>query len=132
MFVSALIAMQKSVFLQEEGYTPKNKIWSFLIVHSEYDYSMKDIARYSEVGYTTLKEIWKEFREKNVVVETRVIGKAKMYRLNLKNSVVNKFIDYYWAVVDSVVRRENNIKEDKESQSHSSLAGAIPVSARHV
>ena len=75
---------------------------------------MKDIARYSGIGYTTLKNIWKEFKEKRIVIQTRVVGKAKMYRPNLKNSVVNKFIDYYWAVVDSVVRRDNDIKEDKE------------------
>ena len=123
--------MPKSVFLQEEGNTPKNRILGFLIVHSEYDYSMKDIARYSKVGYTTLKGIWKEFKEKKTVVQTRVVGKAKMYRLNLKNPVVNKFIDYYWAVVDSVVRRENKIK-DEETLHHISLAGAIPVSAKHV
>ncbi|MEK6951384.1 MAG: hypothetical protein AABX29_00045 [Nanoarchaeota archaeon] len=122
--------MEKSVFLQEEGNTPKNRIWSFLIVHSEYDYSMKDIARYSEVGYTTLKEIWKEFREKRIIIETRIIGKAKMYKLNLKNPVVNKFIDYYWAVVDSVVRRENNIKE--ESVSYSSSLIEMPVSIKHL
>jgi hypothetical protein len=122
--------MPKSIFLQEEGNTPKNRIWSFLIVHSEYDYSMKDIARYSKVGYTTLKEIWKEFKEKKIVVQTRVVGKAKMYRLNLKNPVVNKFIDYYWAVVDSIVIRENKIKEE-ESPHRLSLAGAVPVSARH-
>ena len=123
--------MPKSVFLQEEGNTPKNRVWGFLIVHSEYDYSMKDIARYSKVGYTTIKGIWKEFKEKKTVVQTRVVGKAKMYKLNLKNPVVNKFIDYYWAVVDSVVRRENKIK-DEETQHHTSLAGAIPVSAKHV
>ena len=103
--------MRKSAFLQEEGDTPKNRIWSFLIVHSEYDYSMRDIARYSNVGYTTLKLLWKELKEKNIVMQTRIVGKAKMYKLNLENPVVNKFIDYYWAVVDAVVRRENNIKE---------------------
>ena len=122
---------EKSVFLQEEGNTPKNRILSFLIVHSEYDYSMKDIASYSDVGYTTLKEIWKDFREKNIVVETRIVGKAKMYKLNLKNTVVNKFIDYYWAVVDSVVRRENNIK-DEEKESLRASVSAIPVAARNV
>ena len=122
--------MEKSVFLQEEGDIPKNRIWSFLIVHSEYDYSMKDIARYSEVGYTTLKEIWKEFREKKIVIETRAVGKAKMYKLNLKNPVVNKFIDYYWAVVDSVVRRENNIKEENISCSSSLIE--MPISAKHL
>ena len=122
--------MEKSVFIQEEGNTPKNRIWSFLIVHSEYDYSMKDIARYSEAGYTTLKEIWKEFKEKKAVVQTRAVGKAKMYKLNLKNPVVNKFIDYYWAVVDSVVRRENKIKE--EAPHRASLVGAVPAYTRNV
>ncbi|MBI2661374.1 hypothetical protein HYX09_03850 [Candidatus Woesearchaeota archaeon] len=122
--------MQKSVFLQEEGNTPKNRIWGFLIVHSEYDYSMKDIARYSEVGYTTLKGIWKEFKEKKIVVQTRAVGKAQMYRLNLKNLIVNRFIDYYWAVVDSAVRKENNINEE-ESTNQADLSGAIPVSVRH-
>ena len=102
-----------------------------MIVHSEYDYSMKDIARYSNVGYTTLKEIWKDFKEKKIVVQTRVVGKAKMYRLNLKNPVVTKFIDYYWAVVDAVVRRENKIKEE-EITHRTSIAGAIPVSAKHI
>ena len=123
--------MEKSVFIKEEGNTPKNRIWSFLIVHSEYDYSMKDIARYSGVGYTTLKEIWKEFRGKNIVIQTRVVGKAKMYRLNLKNPIVNKFIDYYWAVVDAVVRRENKIKEE-EIQHRTSIADAVTASARNI
>ncbi len=123
--------MPKSAFLQEEGNTPKNRIWSFLIVHSEYDYSMKDISRYSKVGYTTLKEIWKEFKEKKIVLQTRVVGKAKMYRLNLKNPVVSKFIDYYWAVVESVVRKDNNVKEE-ESQHHTPLSGTVPVSVKNV
>ena len=127
------VIMEKSVFLRQEGNTPKNRIWSFLIVHSEYDYSMKDIARYSGAGYTTLKQIWKEFREKKIIIETRTVGKAKMYKLNIKNPVVNKFIDYYWAVVDSVVRRWNNIKEEEnESLRLSSSIGAMQVSAKHI
>lgn len=124
---------EKSVFLQGEGNTPKNRIWRFLIVHSDYDYSMRDIARYSGVGYTTLKYVWKEFREKRIVWETRIVGKAKMYKLNLKNPVVNKFIDYYWAVVDSAVRRENNIRSEEEKSPALSSSGiAVPVSAKHI
>jgi len=126
--------MQKSLFLKEQGDNPKNRIWSFLIVHSEYDYSMKDIARHSKVGYTTLKKIWKEFRQKKIVVQTRSVGKAKMYNLNLKNLVVGKFIDFYWTVVDSVVRKEHNIRDEesyKESRSFSSVS-ALPVSARNI
>ena len=52
-----------------------------------------------------------------------------MYKLNIKNPVVNKFIDYYWAVVDAVVRRENNIKDEEEIPQYS--VSAVPVSAKH-
>jgi len=123
--------MEKSVFLQEEGDAPKNKIWNFLIVHSEYDYSMKDIARYSGVGYTTLKSIWKEFKQKKIVIQTREVGKAKMYKLNLKNPVVEKFIDFYWAVVDAVVRKENKtIIEEYVTQTP--VSQSMPISARNI
>lgn len=123
--------MQKSLFLKEQGDNPKNRIWSFLIVHSEYDYSMKEIAKYSKVGYTTLKRIWKEFRQKKIVLQTRTIGKAKMYKLNLKNPVVVKFIDFYWAVVESVVEKENN-GEKSYKESSESLSAGMPVSARNI
>ncbi|MBI4440479.1 hypothetical protein HY638_05895 [Candidatus Woesearchaeota archaeon] len=117
---------EKSLFLEKEGNTPKNRVWSFLIVHSEYDYSMKDIARFSGVGYTTLKSLWKEFGKNNLIVQMRVVGKAKMYKLNLKNPVVSKFIDYYWAVVDSAVV-EKNVR--KERSPHLSSVGSVPAVA---
>ena len=68
-------------------------------MHSEFDYSMKDIARFSNVSYSALKEIWKEFVKRGIVVHTRDVGKAKMYKLNRENLLVEKFIDYYWSVV---------------------------------
>jgi len=128
--IGANFTMVKSVFLQEVGDTEKNRVWSFLIVHSEYDYSMKEIARHSKVGYTTLKVLWKDFRQKKTVIETRTVGRAKMYKLNLKNPVVGKFIDYYWAVVDSVVRKDTKTKDSRDTGS--SLSGAVAVSARNV
>lgn len=89
-----------STFLKLQGNTVKNRIWSFLIVHSEFDYSMKDVARFSNVSYSALKEIWKEFVKREIVLYTRNVGKAKMYKLNRGNLLVEKFIDYYWSVVD--------------------------------
>ena len=100
-----------SAFLKFEGNTVKNRIWNFLIPHSEFDYSMKDIAKFSEVSYTALKEIWKEFVERKIVTHTRNVGKASMHKLNRDNSQVEKFIDYYWSVVDSEVDRLNKKEE---------------------
>ena len=100
-----------SVFLRLEGNTVKNRIWNFLIVHSEFDYSMKDIAKFSDVSYTALKEIWKEFIKRKMVVHIRNVGKARMYKLNRENSQVDKFINYYWSVVDSEVDKQISKKE---------------------
>ena len=100
-----------SLFLKLEGNTVKNRIWNFLIIHSEFDYSMKDIARFSDVSYTALKEIWKEFVKREIVVKTRNVGKAKMYRLNRENPQVEKFVEYYWSVINSEVDEQLNIKK---------------------
>ncbi len=96
-----------SVFLKIEGNTVKNRIWNFLIVHSEFDYSMSDIAKNSDVSYSALKIIWKGLVNRKIVVHTRDVGKAKMYKLNRDNPQVEKFINYYWSVVDSSVQIPN-------------------------
>ena len=98
--------MTQSIFLKVHGDTPKNRVWSFLIVHQEYDYSMKDIAKYAKIGYTTLKSFWKEFVKRKLVVNTRKVGRAKMYKLNLEYPVVKKFVEFYWVVTESGVERE--------------------------
>jgi len=100
-----------STFLKLEGSTVRNRIRNFLILHSEFDYSMKDIANFSNVSYTSLKEIWKEFINRNIVIYTRNVGKAKMYKLNRENPQVERFIDYYWSIVDLEV---DNLGKKKE------------------
>ena len=99
-----------SVFLKLEGNTVKNRLWNFLIVHSEFDYSMKDIAKFSDVSYTALKEVWKEIVKRKIVVHTRDVGKAKMYKLNRNNPQVEKFVEYYWSVVNLEVDKQ--LKEE--------------------
>ena len=121
---------EKSVFLKVEGDNPKNRIWDFLIVHSEFDYSMKEIAKYSKVSYTTLKRLWKAFRKKKIVIETRIIGKDKMYKLNLGNRVVEKFIDFFWEVIENElgIKEKNKVKNEHISSGPVSMS----VSARNV
>lgn len=122
-----------SVFLKLEGNTVKNRIWNFLIIHSEFDYSMKDIAKYAKVSYTALKEIWKELTERKIVIHTRDVGKAKMYKLNRANPQVENFIKYYWSVIDSEVDQQLGEKEKKKTESFTSSGPiSIPVSASRV
>lgn len=90
----------ESIFLKLQGNTARNRIMDFLIVHSDFEYSMIDIAKHSKIGYTTLKKLWPNLVKQRIVVHTKTIGRSKMFKLNMGNEVVTKFIDYYWAVVD--------------------------------
>jgi len=120
--------MTKSIFLKKEGETPKNKILDFLIVHQEFDYSLKDIAKLSNVGYTTLKKLQKELIKDKWIIFTRKVGKAKMFKLNLNNPIVIKFIDFYWEVVDS----EFESDEERNRYIESTSTASLPMSARNL
>ena len=72
----------KSLFLIKQGETPKNKVLDFLITHSELDYSLKEIAKYSGAGYSTVKILVKKLVKDNWIITTRKISKIKLYKLN--------------------------------------------------
>ena len=86
---------------------------------------MKDIAKFSKVGYTTVKRLWKT-HFKALVKQTRTVGKAKMYALDLENKAVQSFIDFYWAITDAEVNRYLNVKPKHTGSSPVSVS----VSAR--
>ena len=101
----------KTAFLQIFGDSPMLKVLDFLVVNEEFDYSMTDIASQSGVGYSTLKLFWKKLEDSRIVKQTRVVGKAKMYRLNFDNPVVKKFRDFYWETTKQSVH--GDLKEKK-------------------
>ncbi|MBI2660270.1 hypothetical protein HYX07_03860 [Candidatus Woesearchaeota archaeon] len=86
----------KTAFLETFGDSPTLRVLDFLIVNEDFDYSMTDIASLSGVGYSTLKLFWSRLEKNNIVIQTRTVGKAKMYKLNLTNPVIKKFRDFYW------------------------------------
>lgn len=123
---------ERSVFLEREGYIPKNKVLDFLIVAQDFDYSLKEIAKHSNVSYPCIKQLKKELVKNKWITLTRKVGKAQMYKLNVKNPIVKKFIDYYWAVVEYVVEEELGIKSKAKihEEGYRSVA-PLAVSAKH-
>ena len=114
----------ESIFLKKEGASPKNRVLDFLIVSQEFDYSLKDIAKFSKLGYTTLKKLKNELVKEKWIVLTRTVGKAKMYKLNVNNKKVQKFMDFYWSVVES------EAEEQPKAEHVNTGRVGVPVSAR--
>src|SRR3989344_3109637 len=96
----------KTTFTAMFGESPIIKVLDFLVVNEDFDYSMTDIAKLSGVGYSTLKLFWPRLEREHIVQQVRVVGKAKLYKLNLTNPLVRKFRDFYWSISKDAVRKE--------------------------
>ena len=66
----------------------RSKILDFLLVFSDFDYSISDITRNSGLSFKTgLNEI-RKLKAENLIINSRNIGKAKMFKLNTDNPQV--------------------------------------------
>ena len=99
----------ETIFTKAIGNTPKIKVLEFLIEGRELDYSISDIAEGAEIGRTTLFRIWNDFIELGIVKPTRVIGNAKLYKLNLGNSFVKKMIDLFDTLVIEPLNKKRKV-----------------------
>ena len=104
--------VKKSIFLEILGDYPINRVLDFLIIFDQFDYSMKDIARNAGVGYTTLKSFWPDLVKKKIVVLSRKVGKAKLYKLNRNNVAVKHFVKMYWSLTKQ--QTDKFLKKDKK------------------
>ena len=89
----------ESIFAEYFGDTPTVRILNFLILGKDFDYSMTDIAEGSYVGWTSFTRAWKALEKQKVVVHTRNIGRAKLYKLNIQDQTVQKLVRLHWEII---------------------------------
>lgn len=82
-------------FREAFGDSPMIRVLDFLIEGRGLDYSLTDIAENSSIGWTTLHRIWGRLVKMEIVVPTREIGRAKLFKLNESNPVVKDMIRLY-------------------------------------
>lgn len=85
--------MEKSSFRIFFGETPIVKVIDFFLDHQEFDYSLTDIAKNSDIGWSTLHLFWKDLVNFGIVIKTRRIGRAELYKLNAESPLVKKLIE---------------------------------------
>lgn len=60
-----------------------SKILDFLATFKDWDYSISDIAKHSGLSFKTALHEIKNLEYEGVINQTRTVGKATMYKLNL-------------------------------------------------
>ncbi|MBI2140394.1 hypothetical protein HYU14_05700 [Candidatus Woesearchaeota archaeon] len=97
---------QKSSFRVIFGDAPIVKVIDFFLDNREFDYSLTDVAKNADIGWSTLHLFWDDLVKLDVVTKTRRIGRAQLYRLNTHNPLVKKIID-----IDAMVSKKLIIEE---------------------
>ena len=111
-FVHLQKDMEKNVFLEFVGDSPVNRLLDFLMTGRDFDYTLTDFAKKSGISWSTLHRIFPRFVKNKIVLQTRVIGRAKLYKLNTKNIVVQKFI----ALHDTILLQQLVLAGEKAIQ----------------
>ena len=95
---------ENSSFLQTFGDYPLIRILDFLIYSRDFDYPITEIAKNANVNFQTLKKVWPKLEHDSIVIVTRTLGGATLYKLNMANPVVKKIVELNnflcWGEVD--------------------------------
>jgi len=86
---------EKSLFVEFMGDSPMMKVMDYLITERELDFSITDMAENARIGRATLYRLWDDLIKNKIILHTRDIGKAKLFKLNTANDKIKKLIEIY-------------------------------------
>lgn len=90
------------------------RVLDFLIEQREFDYSEADIAEAAEVSVKTVYREIPKLESVGLLLHTRKVGRAKMYRLNMKSKIAPILVKLAYEVGSN--RIDNILKEQKNKQ----------------
>jgi len=97
------------------GDGPQVRVLDFLTDHMDFDYTMTDIADGAGIARPTLYKVFSDLLETEMVITTRKIGVARLYKLNTENPVVKALIKFDLELsklmVKKAARQEETAKE---------------------
>lgn len=116
-----------SIFIEILGDTPKIRILDYLIEGRDLDYSLSDIAQNAHIGWTTVHRLLPNMLKTGVILPTREIGRAKLYKINKDNKAVSQLIKLY----DSLLRAQADLHARQNSYAQKSYPLAMKCGKTH-
>lgn len=90
------------------------KLLDFLTLYKDFDYSKVEISRNSSVAWKTLYRIWPILEKYGLIVETRRIGRARMFKLNAENPVAKALWELAFQIAKYDVQKIVETETKKE------------------
>ena len=101
----------KSLFIGFMGDSPMIRVLDYLLTERELDFSITDMAENAGIGRATLYRIWDGLMKNEIIVHTREIGKAKLFKLNKNNPKIKKLMEMYdMLILEELKERSERIE----------------------
>lgn len=85
---------EESIFLEHVGANPRMRILQFFIEGRDFDYTLTDLLK-AGVSWGTLNTLVPKLAELGILMKTRKIGRATLYKLNQDNVAVKQLMALY-------------------------------------
>lgn len=102
---------EPTIFRELFGDTPKVRVLEYLLEGRELDHSIGDIAEGAGINRVTLFRLWPQIEKSKLVVHTRNIGNAKLFKLNMKNPYVKNLAEMFDKLINEEFKKANIEKE---------------------
>ena len=98
---------EESLFLDYVGDNPHMRIVQYLIEGKDFDYTLTDMLN-AGVSWGTLNTLIPKFMELGLIVKTRKIGRATLYKINQENMAVKQLMElYHQLLIEKLNQLEN-------------------------
>lgn len=101
---------ENSIFLDVVGNSPTMRVFQYLIEGRDFDYTLTDLTK-AGVSWGTLHVIFPKLIKYKLVIQTRTVGRAKLYKINRDNLLAKKFVDLYDALIMGNLKTKTEKKE---------------------
>ena len=100
-----------SLFIEFMGDSPMIRVLDYLLTERELDFSITDMAENAGIGRATLYRIWDSLVKNSIIVHTRDIGKAKLFKLDKNNPKIRKLMEMYdMLMIEDLKERSKKIE----------------------
>lgn len=99
----------ESVLVKLFGSAPLVRVIDFFLTFREFDYAKSQVASETGVSRITIEGIFERLEKSKIIVKTRRVGPAQLYRLNTSNPRVKALIEMDMKISRAAIK-ENAIE----------------------
>jgi len=94
-----------SILVRTLGDSPKLRIIDFFLDNPLYDFTKKEVIEALGMSKQTFYKYFPDLEKQGIVVVSRKIGKAKLYRINLRHPLIEMLRKYEKKISTEVAER---------------------------